>query len=400
MSFKKFLKIILPAVVILVLAGTIAGWMMKNREKVETIEAEEVVTRAEFILAKKTDFKITLTTSGEVLPHTKTTLIPQVSGEVIRVSPNFRNGGFFEAGEILMELDQRDYVAAVTEAEATLAQSKAALALEMARSEQAIAAWRDLNRGGEPSELTMRKPQLAEANAASEAAAARLARAERDLERTRIPAPYAGYVRDKKVDLGQVVNSGTPLGEIFAIDYVEVRLPIDPGDIRFIAIPELYHRGDTPADHQPEVILRDSNIPDIPWKGRLVRAEGEFDANSRKLFVIATVDDPYAFNEAERPPLKIGQFVNAEIEGRTLSEVFVIPEQAVRFGNQVKVIDHEDRIRFREVEVLWDSLPNLVIKEGLTAGDRICLTPLPFAVDGALVDPVEWAEIKTLEPSK
>jgi multidrug efflux pump subunit AcrA (membrane-fusion protein) len=143
------------------------------------------------------------------------------------------------------------------------------------------------------------------------------------------------------------------------------------------------------GEKQPKVLLRDSNIPNSPWEGRLVRAEGEFDVRSRKLFVIAQVDDPYALNDQERPPLKVGQFVSAEIEGKTLEGVFVIPEQAVRFGNQVKVIDQDNRIRLREVTVIFDNLPNLVISEGLEEGERICLTALPFAIDGSLVEPRE-----------
>ncbi|MFT6181281.1 MAG: RND family efflux transporter MFP subunit [Akkermansiaceae bacterium] len=389
MTFEKILKAFVPALVVLGVAGTTTWWLMKNRVEVEKVEAPEEVIRAEFVIARKGSHQVTLVSSGEVLPHTKSTLIPQVSGEVIRVSPAFRNGGFFEAGEILIELDEADYRAAETEAEATLAQSTAALALEVARAKQAVAAWRDLGRGGEPSDLTMRKPQLAEARAASKAAAARLSRAQRDLERTKISAPYPGYVRDKSVDLGQVVSPGTPIAEIFAIDYVEVRLPIDPGDLEFLDLPQRYRRGVTVGEKQPKVLLRDSNIPNSPWEGRLVRAEGEFDVRSRKLFVIAQVDDPYALNDQERPPLKVGQFVSAEIEGKTLEGVFVIPEQAVRFGNQVKVIDQDNRIRLREVTVIFDNLPNLVISEGLEEGERICLTALPFAIDGSLVEPRE-----------
>jgi multidrug efflux system membrane fusion protein len=176
MTFEKILKAFVPALVVLGVAGTTTWWLMKNRVEVEKVEAPEEVIRAEFVIARKGSHQVTLVSSGEVLPHTKSTLIPQVSGEVIRVSPAFRNGGFFEAGEILIELDEADYRAAETEAEATLAQSTAALALEVARAKQAVAAWRDLGRGGEPSDLTMRKPQLAEARAASKAAAARLSR--------------------------------------------------------------------------------------------------------------------------------------------------------------------------------------------------------------------------------
>ena len=105
--------------------------------------------------------------------------------------------------------------------------------------------------------------------------------------------------------------------------------------------------------------------------------------------MIAQVDDPYALNDKEHPPLKVGQFVGAEIEGKTLEDVFVIPEQAVRFGNQIKIIDDENRIRLREVKVIFNALPNLVVKGGLKEGERVCLTALPFAMDGSLIEPRE-----------
>ena len=386
MSFKKVIKALVPAIVILGVTGGIGRWMLKHRVVPETKEPEENVTNAEYVSVHKESYQVTIETSGEVSPRTKSALIPQVAGEILNISPNFRNGGFFEEGEVLLELDDRDYVAAVTESAATLAQAEAALKLEEARSLQAIASWKDLGRGGEPSELTARKPQLAESKAAAEAAAARLERARRDLTRTKIVAPYAGYVRQKSVDLGQFVSPGSPLAEIFAIDYVEVRLPLDPKDLDFIDLPERYRSESSPITSQPRVLLRDSFNSEFAWEGKIVRAEGEFDVKSRKLFVIAQVDDPYAKREDGRPPLKVGQFVNAEIEGKRLDDVFVIPEQAVRFGTEVKIIDDENRIRFGTVDVIWSPTPYLVVREGLSVGDRLCLTLLPYATDGILVE--------------
>ena len=390
MSFKKILKALLPAVVILAAAGGLASWMFKNKIEAESKEPIESVTRVQFVEVSTQSYKVVLATTGEVRPRTQTTLIPQVAGEILEVSPNFRNGGFFKAEEVLLVLDDRDYVAAETEASATLAQAEATYKLEQARSQQALASWKDLGRGGEPSELAMRKPQLAQAKAESEAASARLARARRDLARTKITAPYAGYVRQNLVDLGQFVTMGTPLGEIFAIDYVEVRLSLDPSDLKFIDLPESYRSAETAEKFQAKVELRDSNIPDAMWEGTIIRAEGEFDARSRKLFVIAQVDDPYSLNEVGRPPLKVGQFVKAEIVGKELQDVFVIPERAVRFGKEIKVIDENNKISFREVTVVWSDLPDLVVRDGLVDGDRICLTTLPFAVEGTSVDPMEF----------
>lgn len=395
MTIKKVIKGVLPAIVILAIAGGTASWMFRNKVEAETKEPEQRVSRVQFVVAAKQSYQVILETTGEVHPRTQTTLIPQVAGEILQVSPNFRNGAFFEAGEILLTLDKRDYVAAETEAAASLARSEATYKLEQARAAQALASWRDLGRGGEPSELTLRKPQLAQAKAESEAASARLERARRDLERTSIEAPYAGYVRQKSVDLGQYVSPGTPLGEIFAVDYVEVRLPLDPSDLRFIDLPDQLRSGEEPEEHQPDVELEDTNGSGFTWQGKVVRAEGEFDARSRKLFVIAQIVDPYALQTAGRPPLKVGQFVKGKITAKELQDVFVIPERAVRFGREVKVIDQDDRIRFREVTVVWSDLPDLVVRDGLEDGDRICLTTLPFAVEGAKVDPREYVSEKS-----
>lgn len=399
MSIKKVVKGVLPAVVILAIAGLAASWMYKNKVEAETQEPEQRVTRVQFVVASKQSYQVILATTGEVHPRTQTTLIPQVAGEILQVSPNFRNGAFFEAGETLLILDKRDYLAAETEAAASLAQSEATYKLEQARAAQALASWTELGRGGEPSELALRKPQLAQAKAEADAASARLARARRDLERTRIEAPYAGYVRKKSVDLGQYVSPGTPLGEIFAVDYVEVRLPLDPSDLKFIDLPGELRRGEEFRDHQPKVELQDSNDSGFTWQGKVVRAEGEFDVHSRKLFVIAQIVDPYALQTAGRPRLKVGQFVKGNITGKVLQDVFVIPERAVRFGKEVKVIDEDDRIRFREVTVVWSDLPDLVVRDGLEDGDRICLTALPFAVEGAKVDPRKYVSVETL-PAK
>lgn len=308
MRVPKFVKALLPAVLILGGAGAIGSWMLKNRQKPETQEPEETVTHAEFVLVRRQDFQVTIPASGEVLARTKSTLAPQVAREILEVSPNFRTGGFFEEGEVLLELDRRDYIAAETEAAAALAQARSSYQMEEVRSAQALDSWKALGRGNEASELTLRKPQLAEALTATEAAEARLARAQRDLERTKVLAPYAGYVRSKEVDLGHFVSMATPLAKIFAVDYVEVRLPLDPGDLPFIDLPERYREGQTTGKHEPKVRLRDSNVPDIHWEGRIVRAEAEFDARTRKLFVIAQVDNPYALREDGRPPLKIGQY--------------------------------------------------------------------------------------------
>jgi RND family efflux transporter MFP subunit len=225
-------------------------------------------------------------------------------------------------------------------------------------------------------------------------AEARLTQARLGLERTKIVAPYAGRVLERNVDIGQYVSPGTVLVRIYAVDYVEVRLPLTNRQLEFVDIPEVY-RGNNPADRRADLPVRlsariGSRIH--TWDGRVVRAEGSIDTQSRQLFVIAQVDDPYGKGPAGRPPLKVGQFVEAEIEGRTVDDVVVIPRSALRAGGEVLLVNDENRLETRAIEVLWTDEQNAVAGSGLAPGERLVLTPLGGAMDGIEVRPRDAAK--------
>jgi RND family efflux transporter MFP subunit len=290
----------------------------------------------------------------------------------------------------LLKIDPRDYQTAMVVAEATLKLRQSELELEKAQHEQAKENWALLGDGTDPSPLTLREPQLAEAMAAVESARARLEEAKRNLERTVIVAPYTGRVQRKMVDVGQVVTPGNDLALIFAIDFVEVRLPIRNDRLDFIELPEQY-RGDR-ADQeqsQPPVVLRGTyGSREVNWEGAIVRAEGAYDEKTRELFVVAQVDDPYAHRGDNRPPLKVGQFVEATIYGTVLSNVFVVPRSALRDNREVLVVGDDNTIQRRDIRWLWKDEEQVIIGEGLEEGEVLCTTPLVFAADGAAVLPV------------
>ena len=239
-------------------------------------------------------------------------------------------------GERLVELDERDYRIALTRARATLAQAAARLEEELALADQARVEWRQLGRRGEPSALTLREPQLAAARAERDAAAAELERAELDLERTRVTAPYAGRVLERAVDPGQFVNRGAVLGRIHAIDSVEVRLPFGSRQQAFLALPS---DGTAAADApvvRPAVTL-EARVGDgtRTWRGELVRVEG-IDEATGQLHVVARVEGPWANPAA---PLRVGQYVEARVAGRVLEDAFVVPRSALREGREVLLVD-------------------------------------------------------------
>ena len=215
-------------------------------------------------------------------------------------------------------------------------------------------------------------------------------RAERDLQRTEIRAPYAGRVRRKDVDVGQYVAPGTTLATIYAVDYAEIRLPLPDDDLAYIDLP-LDYRGETASNRGPRVTLMASFAGrTFEWRGRIVRTEGEIDRRSRMVHAVVSVKDPYGRgDDPDRPPLAAGLFVAAEIEGRPVREVAVIPRSAVRGDDQVLVVTDDDRLHFRTIEILRRKQDRVIVASGLSEGERMCVSPLSAVTDGMRVRPVD-----------
>jgi len=381
---KKWQKVTYPLVVI-VIGALGAGAMLLARKEPETRIPEPPVPLVRVMPVALEDLLLSVKSQGTVSPRTESTLVTEVAGRVLEVHQSFVAGGFFEEGDLLLEIDPYDYRQALIQARSAVAQAQLRLAQEQAEAEVAREQWDDLG-GGEASPLTLRVPQVAEAEAALASAGATVVRAERDLERTRIRAPYAGRVREKNVDRGQYVTPGTPLAKIYAVDFAEIRLPLPDADLAFVDLPLVY-RGSETRRPGPEVILRSEFAGrSYEWRGRLVRTEGEIDPRSRMVHTVARVKDPYGRgDDPDRPPLAAGMYVEAEIIGRAVEGVAVIPRTALRSGSRVLVVDDDDRIEFRDVVVLRVSDDQAVIGSGLSDGERVCLSNLAAVTDGMRV---------------
>lgn len=391
---KKHLKWIAPVIVLVV--AVIAGrTIIANKPEAGKFEAPEMPATVEAIRVNPVPYQVIVRSEGTVEPRTESTLIAQVAGQVRSVSASFREGGFFEKGDVLVTLDPTDYELATATAAAQVAQAESALQLELAQAEVVKNDWKML--GKEAPRLGLREPQITAARAALQSAKAQLERARTDLARTRIRAPYAGQLLEKNVDIGQYVSPGTVLARIYATDYVEVRLPLSTRQLEFVDLPRPYAEGqDRPGEQGPPVsIMADMGRTTWRWDGQIVRAEGAIDTRSRQLYVVAQVDQPYARGPEGRPPLRIGQFVRAEISGRRLEDTFVLPRAALREGAEVLVIDDESRLQRRTVDVAWSDDDQAVIVDGLQAGEIVNVTPLAVASSGAkvaaIVDGVEPA---------
>ncbi len=308
----------------------------------------------------------------------------QVAGRVEWVSPQFADGGLFRRGATLLRLEDADQKLAVSRAEAELARARTALELQEAEAEQARRDWEELGRG-EPTSLTLRLPQLAQARAELEGAEAGLEQARLNLARTRIAAPYDGRIRATRVDVGQYVGPGTPLAEIFSTEYAEIRLPVTNDDLGYLDL-NLARAGQgkpTPVELSGE--LAGSTYS---WPARIVRAAGELDAKTRMLPLWARIDDPFG-RDGGGVPLPMGLYVDAAIRGRTVAGAVALPRAALRGASEVLVVDGEERLRYRTVEVVRVERDEVVIGGGLDPGERVCVSPLETVVDGMSVRVVE-----------
>jgi len=329
------------------------------------------------------DFEPQIETSGVIRAHNQITLTSQVSGRIVATHPQFEDGAYFEEGTILVELDKADFKTAVASAKSQQAQALAILAQEQTRAKQARLDWEDLGYEEEPSDLVLRVPQLREAEARVEAAAAQLEQAERGLERCQIRAPFDGRMRQRMVGVSQTIGSGTSLASIFAVDYAEVRLPIEARHMRFLELPE--EASDSPV----KIILRDAldESNKVEREAWIVRTEGALNEQSLDLFAIARIDDPFG-RESGKAPLRIGQPVSAKVPGRPFEKVVVIPRKAVRQLSRITVVDRDSHIiTKRMVTPLWENDTDLIVSdEFLVDGTLLATAYLVYTPDGTPVE--------------
>ncbi|MGH0029886.1 MAG: efflux RND transporter periplasmic adaptor subunit [Myxococcota bacterium] len=372
---------------LLILGAGVLGvaLMLFLRAGVPLAEPESVAPLVRAQSVAKDSFRFVVEGHGTVVPRTESDLVSQVEGEAVWVAPAFVPGGFFATGEILVRIDPADYDAALKSARAGLARTRS----ELSRATKERERQRSLANQSIASQARIDDAEnaYAVAQANFREAKARLDQAERDLERTEIKAPYDGRVREKRVDVGQFVNRGTSLGRVYAVDYAEVRLPVPDRELSYLDLALGFQNGSPDVEDGPPVELH-ADFAGRPhtWTGRIVRTEGEIDPRSRTVNVVARVEDPYGrLRDEAVVPLSVGLFVEADILGREVGDAVVLPRVALQGDDRVLVIDGDNRLHFRQVDVLRVEREDVVIGGGLSAGERVCVSPLPGAVEGMTV---------------
>ncbi len=384
---RKILMVVLPLAILA--GGALTTKAIVESRKEPAKEVKEILPPLVEVMPVKTrGVRLTVIAEGTVKPRTESELVPEVPGRVIEVSPAMVVGGFFRKDDVLLRIDPREYELIIVRARAAIEQARLRVAVEKREAELAAREWDSLSNGKEPTDLALRKPHIAEAQAALTSAEAELARAEYDLERCVVKASYDGRVRSERIDVGQYVSRGNSVATLYSVDAAEIRLPIPDDQIAYVDLPLAYSDGEAVGDQKgPLVTIRADFAGKIhTWKGRIVRTEGEIDPKSRMVHAIARVENPYARgDDKRRPPLAVGMFVEAEIEGRGSGPVVELPRGILRGENTVMMIDDDDRLHFREIDVLRYVGDKVLVRSGLKSGERICTSSLETPVEGMTV---------------
>lgn len=382
---RNFLKVAAPIVVLAAGVGSVMALSAAKEAPEKTVEEARLVSLyVDEVRSERVT--VSVNTQGEVRAKTDIGLVPQVAGRIVMVSDTFAEGGSFQPGETLIKIEDSDYRLAVTSAEARVAQAAVRVQQELADARIKRQQWEDWVEDGEPTPLALNQPQVAEAQASLRAAEADLETAKLNLARTNIQVPFAGRVAERNVGVGQFVTVGTQLGRVFATNTVEIRLPLTDQQLGELALPVGFVAG---ADNAPEVSLTAQIGGDTRhWTGNIVRVNAAIDNQTRLVYAIAEVNDPYGTAADHGMPLAVGMFVNAEIQGVLPHNAFVMPRTALRKEDKVYVISDDNKLQIRTVDVLSTSSNQVLVLAGVKAGEKVVTAPVRAAYDGMPALPI------------
>ncbi|MFT4939640.1 MAG: multidrug efflux system membrane fusion protein [Paraglaciecola sp.] len=359
---KIWIKISLPIVVLALGFGTMQVIKVSaaEEEENEVVDTRPTV-KVEAALAQ--DYQVKITSFGELKPLESTMLSAQISGEVLSWHPNFLAGGLVLRGDILFSIEKDSYEAALLQAEANLSLADAQLIEEQARADVAVQEAKNLPKN-KVSDLYLRIPQLLSAKASVKSASAKLKIAQRDLANCEVTAPYDALVISRNIGVGQYVNQGAQIAEIYNIETAEVIFPIAGFDREFLPL--------VLADKPASVSTNGYNA--ITRQGKISRDLGIIDKSTRMSQLVVRIEDPYSL-KSQLPALKFGSYVEVSFAGKTLNQIYRLPQDLVT-NRVVWVVDDEQQLQPQRVEILREEGAYFLISEGVKNQDQV-VTTLP-----------------------
>jgi RND family efflux transporter MFP subunit len=364
-------QIILPLIILAIgglLYSVFASMKMPPEEKTQ-VDITPIVAVENIRVAP---LALQVDSYGIVKPKYETQLVAQVSGQILELSEVFVRGGFVKEGQLLARIDPNDYEAALIDAQANLASARASLQKERAQGKVAEREWQKITHSS-PTELSLRKPQLAQELARVKAAQASVLRAERNMERTEVKAPFDAMIAERDIGLGSFVGKGSAIGKLLSTAVAEVRLPVADNQLQF-----LLNQGQNAKVNLLGTFAGKEQI----WQAVINRSEGVIDDKSRMSYLVAEVQDPYRLTSiSEDNPLRFGSYVQAKILGVELPQASLLPSYLV-VNNKVALLNKDSTLHYVNVDIVRQQGSQVIVASGLVDGDQLIVSALDYPVEG------------------
>jgi RND family efflux transporter MFP subunit len=364
-------QIILPLIILAIgglLYSVFASMKMPPEEKTQ-VDITPIVAVENIRVAP---LALQVDSYGIVKPKYETQLVAQVSGQILELSEVFVRGGFVKEGQLLARIDPNDYEAALIDAQANLASARASLQKERAQGKVAEREWQKITHSS-PTELSLRKPQLAQELARVKAAQASVLRAERNMERTAVKAPFDAMIAERDIGLGSFVGKGSAIGKLLSTAVAEVRLPVADNQLQF-----LLNQGQNAQVNLLGTFAGKEQI----WQAVINRSEGVIDDKSRMSYLVAEVQDPYRLTSiSEDNPLRFGSYVQAKILGVELPQASLLPSYLV-VNNKVALLNKDSTLHYVNVDIVRQQGSQVIVASGLVDGDQLIVSALDYPVEG------------------
>jgi RND family efflux transporter MFP subunit len=383
MIIKKFAVII--GTIIVVCAMTVLSFGAKtfgNPEETIQNGPEKVTLSNNFLKVSVSptrlgDYRPIITGFGEVKPVHEIGLTSEISGRVTQLSNAFRTGQIVLKGEVLAQIDPTNYEQALAQAQSSLEEAKLGLLEEERQSKQVLSEWKRSGVKGKPaSELVLRKPQLAFAQAKLKSAEANVKKEKRDLDNTLIRAPFNSLIVTRDIQPGSVIQTGTKIATLYSTDKVEIRVPLS--DTQWIQLMSGHN------DIKNQSVTIASSTGEGKWKGVIDRVEKHLSNDTRQRAVILSVSKPFEQEIGLFP----GSFVQAHIEGAVVNNLWELPASSISQKGDIWFVGSNGQLNSAKVKRFFDIEDSTYVypKDGQGfATKQIITRPLSHFRKGMLV---------------
>lgn len=375
-SNRRMFGVIIVAV--LVAAVIISRVLISTSPRAQRQAPERQARLVEVAVMQTSTERVRISAYGQVEASQQINLSAQVAGRVIKLSPRFVPGQRVRAGEVLLEIDPSDYQVALDSALASLATAQASLAQELGSQAVARGDFETLKLDVDAAErsLMLREPQLRAAEAMVQSAEATVAQARLNLQRCTLRAPMDALVLSRSVGVGaQVSGAQMALAELAAAEPFWVMLLVPVDALRWVELPDGKSRSGS------VVKLKDVSQPSAqPWQGQVIQLMDAVESQGRRARLLVEVGPDAA---ADGSTLLLGSYVEAEIVGRELAEVYRM-DPAWLDDDQIWTV-RDGKLEGVTVEVLHSDESAALVRADLREQERVVSSLLSSAVEGMRV---------------